>query len=61
MVKKITFKKILTDQEADKLESEYIGEKFYKKKNPKKWLINYDCDGYDEEGTLLFIFRKKKN
>lgn len=60
MVKKITFKKILTDEEAGKLESEYIGEKFYKQKNPKQWLINYDCDGYDEEGKLLFIYRKNK-
>jgi len=59
MVQKLYFKKMMTDEDVEKLESDYLDESFYKKINPQKWNINTDCDGYDTDGNLLFIFRKK--
>lgn len=45
-------KLMMTAGEAEKLNMEFIGEGF------AKTLIDYDCDGYDSQGKLLFKFRK---
>ena len=58
MAKRLIFKKVLSDEEMDKKEGDYIGEDFYKKVS-KNWKIDEDTNGYDEEGNLIFIFRKK--
>ena len=51
---KLIFKKILSDEDIANKEGEYFDQNFYTK------IINKDCDGYTEDGNLLFKFRKKK-
>lgn len=58
MIKRLVFKKVLSDSEMDKKEGDYLGEDFYKGLG-ENWKIDSDTDGYDEEGNLIFIFRKK--
>jgi len=51
-VKTIKQGKILTDAQVEKLKGKFL--------NDSHWqtLIDYDCDGYDNYGNLLFRFRK---
>ena len=56
MVRQITVKKILSDDEIKDMEGEYFSEDFYRKN--KGHFINYDCDVYKENGELLLKFRK---
>ena len=51
-MKKIICKVKLQDEEIDKLIGQYPTDDTY------DTLINEDCDGYNEEGKLLFRFRK---
>ena len=48
----ITAKAKYTDEEIKKLEGYFI------QKNHYDQVIDYDCDGYKEDGTPLFFFRK---
>ena len=48
----ITLKPRYSDQEIKKLEGYFIQDHHYNK------IIDYDCDGYKEDGTPLFFFRK---
>lgn len=49
----MNFKKVLTDSQAEKLQKQFIDEKYI------NHLISHDCDGYDLAGNMLFKFRKK--
>lgn len=49
---KYALKKLLTDAEAERLQKQFINEAYVTK------LINYDTDGYDLQGNMLFKFRK---
>lgn len=51
-VKIIKQGKILKDNEAAALKGKFLNESHY------HTLIDYDCDGYDSYGNLLFRFRK---
>ena len=48
----ITAKAKYTDQEIKKLEGYFIQDHHYDQ------IIDYDCDGYKEDGSPLFFFRK---
>ena len=48
----ITLKPKYTDQEIKKLEGYFIQDHHYDQ------IIDYDCDGYKEDGSPLFFFRK---
>lgn len=44
----------MKDEEADKLKAKYLDESHFDQ------LIDFDCDGYDVYGNLLFKFRKNR-
>lgn len=48
----IKLKRHLNDQQSEKLKGKYVSDKDY------DILVNFDCDGYDLYGNLLFKFRK---
>lgn len=49
---KLQLKLLMTAKQSEKLNKQFIDEKYINS------LINYDCDGYDSQGKLLFKFRK---
>lgn len=51
-VKKVTLKRVLSEQDAKALKKSFADDSHWNK------LITEDCDGYNEEGELLFKFRK---
>lgn len=53
MIAEYKLPRILTDEEGSQLEGKFLGEEYIK--HP---IINYDCDGYDMQGNMLFRFRK---
>jgi hypothetical protein len=52
-MKKQQFKRILTDQQAERLKGKYLDESY------GRFIIDEDMDGYDMKGDLLFRFSKK--
>lgn len=52
MAQKITAKRYLTEKQGDELKTKFLDNSHW------DTLINYDCDGYDTAGELLFRFRK---
>ena len=52
-MKKVIFKRVMTHKESSELKKSFVSEKHY------DTLITESCDGYSEEGELLFKFRKK--
>lgn len=51
-VRKIIAKKILTEEQVDKLQGKFLDDNSYSE------VIREDCDAYDIHGALLFRFRK---
>lgn len=45
-------KRVISQKHAEGLNGKFLNKKHYSK------IINYDCDGYDEAGQLLFKFRR---
>lgn len=52
-IKQYTFKRILTDEEGERLKTQFLDESYIK--HP---IISHNADGYDVNGKLLFKFRK---
>lgn len=52
MVTTYKLKKYLTDKEAENLKTKFLGDDSY------DTIIDHDCDGYNQQGHLLFKFRK---
>lgn len=51
-MKKIVLLRVMSEEAAKELKKSFINESHY------NMVIAEDCDGYDEEGNLLFKFRK---
>jgi hypothetical protein len=51
-MKKLILNKIINDDDMNKNNGKYFNESHY------KYIINEDCDGYSEDGQLLFKLRK---
>jgi len=51
-IRKIVAKRIMSEADAKLLKKSFADDSHW------NTLITYDCDGYDEEGNLLFKFRK---
>lgn len=52
-IKKYVLKRLMTNEEGEKLKGQFLGEE-----RIKYPIIDHDADGYDTDGNLLFKFRK---
>ena len=56
MARKLIFRKVISDEDMDIKEGDYVDEGYYKEVNSANWVINEDTDGYDEEGNLILEY-----